>query len=108
MTVAINVIRILSGLLNLYSLLIIARCVTSFFPQYRYNRYVMILYKITEPILAPVRVLLWKIEALRRITFDLSPVAVMLAIQIILKILNYVIWFIYPFGRLGYPGNFVI
>ena len=106
MSIAFTIIRSVAGLLNVFSMLILVRCVMSFFPQYRYNKFVLILFKITEPVLAPVRVLLWKIDVLRGIPFDLSPIAVMFAIQMIIRGLNFIARFFLPIHGIGYYGNY--
>ena len=70
------------GLLQLYSFVIIARAVASFFPinpSSPFAPVVNVLYRLTEPVFAPVRRVLPPMGAL-----DLAPLVVLLVINFIL------------------------
>lgn len=75
--------RLLYGVLNLYELVIIARVVISWVNADPYNPIVRFIYKITEPILAPIRQLI----PTERIGLDLSPLVVILILQLIQRVL---------------------
>ncbi len=68
--------EILQRLLELSELVLLVRCVMSFFP---YNEFYGFLYKITEPLLAPIRNLLSK-TPIGGGMFDFSPVVAILLI----------------------------
>lgn len=73
------------SLLNLFSLAIFARAILSFFPISPSSPVASIaqfLYRITEPVLAPVRRVLPPMGGL-----DLSPLVVIIGIQILTSIL---------------------
>lgn len=65
--------------LTIYTWLIIARALVSWVNPDPYNRIVIFLYRVTEPILAPIRRNLpWRWQGI-----DLSPVVALLAIILI-------------------------
>ncbi len=68
--------KILDIALSLYMWILIARAVISWVNPDPYNPIVMFLYRITEPVLAPVRRWL----PFRNLGIDLSPMIVILAI----------------------------
>ena len=68
--------RILEIVLTLYMWIIVFRAVISWVNPDPYNKIVIILYRVTEPALRPIRrILPW-----RNMGIDLSPIVVMLAI----------------------------
>jgi YggT family protein len=71
------------GILNIYELIIFARVILSWVNADPYNPIVRFIHDITEPVLAPVRQLL----PTERIGLDLSPLVVILIIQLIQRIL---------------------
>ena len=77
--------NIVAQLLSLFSLAIFARAILSFFPMRPGSPIAPVaqfLYRITEPVLAPVRRVLPSMGGL-----DLSPLVVILGIQILTGIL---------------------
>ncbi|MGV8057774.1 MAG: YggT family protein [Smithellaceae bacterium] len=68
--------RILDIVLTLYMWVIIFRAVISWVNPDPYNKIVILLYRITEPVLRPVR----RLVPLRNVGIDLSPMIVMLVI----------------------------
>lgn len=75
--------RLLYGILNLYELIIFARVILSWVNADPYNPIIRFIHDITEPVLAPIRQLL----PTERIGLDLSPLVVILIIQLIQRIL---------------------
>lgn len=72
----IAVAKVLEIVLTLYMWIIIFRALISWVNPDPYNKIVILLYRITEPVLGPVRrILPW-----RNMGIDLSPIIVMLAI----------------------------
>jgi len=68
--------RIIDIVLTLYMWLIIARAVISWVNADPYNKIVIFLYRVTEPVLRLVR----RIIPFRNVGIDLSPIIVILAI----------------------------
>lgn len=68
--------RILDIILTVYMWIIIFRAVISWVNADPYNKIVIFLYRVTEPVLRPVR----RIIPLRNVGIDLSPVLVILII----------------------------
>lgn len=78
----IGFISFLISLLRIYSIVIIIRVLMSWFVQDPYrNRLYMLLIKITEPVLGPIR------RIMPHMGLDLSPVVVIIIIQIISSLL---------------------
>ncbi|HOZ02137.1 MAG TPA: YggT family protein [Candidatus Syntrophosphaera sp.] len=75
-------IRLLIDLLQIYNIAIIVRAVLSWFTQDRNNKIYEILYKITEPVLGPIRRVLPATGG-----FDFSPVVAMIAVQVVIGLL---------------------
>lgn len=79
---------ILLGILRVYELLLIARAILSWFPML--GGVVMdMLYSVTEPVLSPIRNLLWKIPALQSFPIDLSVLVAFLVIDVIRTVVFY-------------------
>ena len=72
------VIIILCRLLEIYEIVILARCIMSFFG---YNKVYEILYELTEPVLKPVRSLLNK-TPLGNMPLDFSPAIAIILIGV--------------------------
>ena len=73
----------LNALINVYEFMLIARALISWFPIDMGNPIVSFLYSMTEPVLAPVRNLLFKIPALRNIPIDFSVIVVFMLLSIV-------------------------
>ncbi len=65
-------IQIINTIFRLYSYLILARIFLTWIPIDRYNPIVQFIYKVTEPVLAPFRIIL----PLGGMGLDLSPIIV--------------------------------
>ena len=72
-------IEIINLVFRLYSYAILARIVLSWIPLERNNLVVQFIYKITEPILAPFRIIL----PLGDMGLDLSPIIVFFLINLL-------------------------
>jgi YggT family protein len=69
--------KVIDIVLTLYMWIIIFRAVISWVNPDPYNQIVIILYRITEPVLGPIRRML----PIRNIGLDFSPIIVILAIM---------------------------
>lgn len=78
------VISLFLLLLQLYSFVLLARVLMSWFPNLdRSNPIVQLIYDITEPVLRPVREMLPPVSGL-----DLSPLVVFLGISVLMQVLR--------------------
>uniref|UniRef100_A0A7C4NVT5 YggT family protein n=1 Tax=Thermodesulfobacterium geofontis TaxID=1295609 RepID=A0A7C4NVT5_9BACT len=76
-------IQLIDLLLSIYIWIIIARAIISWITPYPYHPLVRFLYKVTEPILAPIRKIIPPIGGI-----DISPVIVIFIIFIIKNLLH--------------------
>jgi len=78
-----EIIRLLNDLLGLYSLVLLARIILTWFPNVdRSNQIVNFLYQITEPVLEPVRRTIPPLG-----NMDISPIVVFVGIRILQSLL---------------------
>lgn len=75
------------ALLGIYEYLFIARAIISWFPMIHGNPLVDFLYSITEPILAPIRAVLWKIPGMADLPLDFSLLIAYLLIEVFRRII---------------------
>lgn len=80
------VINALIKLLDIVRFLILARVIISWLPI-GYNRFIEMLYTLTEPILAPIRNLIHKSMGDRGFMIDFSPIVAFLLINLIQKMI---------------------
>ena len=73
----------LSKLIGLYEIALLIRIVLSWVPHNPYNQAIRFLYKITDPVLNPVRKIIPPFKGI-----DLSPVVVFFALGIIKKMVG--------------------
>lgn len=73
------------GIIEIYELIILVRCILSFFP---YSGIYEFLVKVTEPVLRPIRDIMLK-TPLGNMPFDFSPVIAMLLIGVVERCLVY-------------------
>jgi YggT family protein len=70
-------VRLIASLIDLYSLVVLAAVVMSWVPAARHNRLGLIVYRLTEPALAPIRRALPPLGGL-----DLSPLVLLLGLRL--------------------------
>lgn len=80
----------LSYLLDLVIWLVLIRCILSWIPNF-YNKFVEIIYKLTDPVLLPVQKLINRLMGGRPIVIDLSPIVVFFLIQYVIKPVIYML-----------------
>lgn len=78
-----TVVSIILWLLNLLSLMIIVRALLSWFYQVGRDPWTRLLVDLTEPILAPIRSVLSRLIS---IPLDLSPIAALLLISLLQRL----------------------
>lgn len=80
-------ITVLLSLLNIYSLLVLARVLLSYFPNVDYEHPVVrFLYDVTEPVLSPIRQFL-RSQFPNMGPFDFSPLVLLIGIMIFERII---------------------
>ena len=83
-----SIVRSLAySLLNLLQLAMLVRAIMSWIPSLRGSTLDGILYQITEPVIGPVRMLLWNIPAMRNFPLDISFLATYIIIDILMMML---------------------
>lgn len=75
------VIQLVQTLFEVYSFILLARVLTSWFQVDPYNPVIRILYQLTEPLLAPIRRLLPQTGMM-----DFSPIVAFIAIMVVERI----------------------
>lgn len=86
------IIQIINAIFRIYSYLIIARIFLSWIPLDHYNPIVQFIYKVTEPILAPFRIII----PLGGMGFDLSPIIVFFLLNLLQRgLINLLINIVY-------------
>jgi len=86
------IINLISTIIRIYSYLILARVLLSWFSVDYHNPIVQFIYKVTEPVLAPFRIML----PLGRMGLDLSPIIVFFLLNLLQRsIINILIRFTY-------------
>ena len=83
---------LIKALYYFYTLLEYARCILSWLPIGQNNIFVRILVAITEPIMGPIRKLIYKSPLGRGMMVDFSPVLALLVIMFIYRILASIIY----------------
>jgi YggT family protein len=74
-------------LLELVQWLIFARVIVSWLPIDKSNQFIVFLYQITEPILAPIRKLISKSSMGSGLMVDFSPIIAFLLISFLMRML---------------------
>jgi len=82
--------NVISRALDIYVLIVLIRCIMSWLLPGTYNRFVQIIYELTEPPLAFIRRYVPSLGM-----FDLSAIILVFAVQILNSVLYYVFLFIF-------------
>jgi YggT family protein len=78
--------RLVRFLFDAAELILLIRVVISWLPVNRDHRLVVLLYQITEPVLAPIRSIIRRSAAGQRMIFDFSPLIAFILLAIIRNI----------------------
>lgn len=84
----IFVVAFVVAILNVLELLLVVRCLMSWFPQVQASSIYDFIYSVTEPMLRPIRSFLMRFEALRMMPFDFS-VLIAFAILVFIRSMLY-------------------
>ena len=80
---------LLIKLLNAYTLIIFIQCLMSWFPGARYSKPYEILSMLTEPVVGPIREVLFKFID---IPIDFSPIVVIFIITLLQRLIITIAW----------------
>lgn len=83
-----NLVRVVDWLIYLLSILIVVKALISWLPFLRGGKFDSFLTTMTEPVVAPVRHLLWKVKITRELPVDFSPFIAICLLYVIKDILN--------------------
>lgn len=87
-------IRLINSLFSIIQLFILIECIASWIPQLRDNKFMNVVYTITNPILTPFRTLQNRI--FQGSPIDFSPIIALFAFdflkQIIIRIVSMLLW----------------
>ncbi|MEM0286300.1 MAG: YggT family protein [Candidatus Methanomethyliaceae archaeon] len=82
-----SIVQVIDLFLTIYIWIIIARAIISWINPYPYHPIVNFLYKITEPILSPLRKIIPPIGGI-----DFTPIIVILGIYFLKNLLQYLVF----------------
>lgn len=82
-----TIVTVLSIIFSLFELCMLARAILSWIPGARDRRAYYFFYKITEPVLRPVRDVIMRWEFARRCPIDLSFLAVIILLSVAQRLL---------------------
>lgn len=83
------IFTLINVILYVFDLLLIVRAICSWVDSFRQSMVYRFAFTVTEPILRPVRDLLFKIEWVRRCPLDLSFLAVVLLVNALMSVTSY-------------------
>lgn len=84
-----QLISLITFAVRIYSLIIIARAIISWVQPNPYNPIVQILYRLTEPVLFPIRKALAK--RMGNIGIDLSPIVAIVLLNVFVALVRWVL-----------------
>ena len=88
-SIAVSLFRLISFGVWIYTLVIIARAIISWVQPNPYNPIVQALYRLTEPVLFPIRKVLAK--RIGNIGIDLSPIVAIIFLRVFLWLIGLVL-----------------
>ncbi len=81
----------LVSVISTFQFIMIIRAVLSWFPKVRDTKFFRLLHIITDPVISPMRNLLFKISWIRRLPIDLSFLATYLFLELVVTFLTFLI-----------------
>jgi YggT family protein len=82
-----SIVYLLARLIDIYSLVIIVRAIISWVQPNPYNPIVQLLYRVTEPVLYPIRRMLFRYRGMRNTGIDFSPFIAIIMLYVLKSIL---------------------
>ncbi len=81
-----RLVLLIGTLIDVVEWLVIIRCILSWFPNFQ-NGFTELIYKVTEPLLAPVRRVLERFIRPGALMIDLSPIILYLLLGLVRRLL---------------------
>lgn len=82
------IIYLISALISIYASVLLIYCITTWFIHDPSNLFLKALSSVTEPLLKPIRTLLYRFEFFRNSPIDFSSLMLFFILQIITNLLN--------------------
>ncbi len=82
-----SIVYLLARLIDIYTIVIIVRAIISWVQPNPYNPIVQLLYRVTEPVLYPIRRVLFRYRGMRNTGIDFSPFIAIIMLYILKSIL---------------------
>ena len=82
-----SIVYLLARLIDIYTIVIIVRAIISWVQPNPYNPIVQLLYRVTEPVLYPIRRMLFRYRGMRDTGIDFSPFIAIIMLYVIKSIL---------------------
>lgn len=79
--------HLLAWLIDIYMIVIVVRAIISWVQPNPYNPIVQLLYRVTEPVLYPIRRMLFRYRSMRNTGIDFSPFIAFILLLILKRIL---------------------
>lgn len=89
-----TIVVVLEVLLSALDFLLLVRAVCSWVPDFRNSVVYNISFRITEPVLKPVRNMMWKMGWARRLPIDVSFLAVCIITLMLQKLVPYLFYLV--------------
>ena len=90
---AILLTQIVNAIFKILQIAIILECIASWIPQLKYNSLMDIVYKVTNPILEPIREM--QNRFIQGLPIDFSPIIAFLVIGVLRNLIIQVVWIIF-------------
>ncbi len=81
-----KLLYLIATLIDIVEWLVIIRCILSWFPSFQ-NGFTELVYKLTEPLMAPVRNLLFRFIRPGAMMLDVSPIVLYLLLELVRRLL---------------------
>ena len=82
-----SIVYLLARLIDIYTIVIIVRAIISWVQPNPYNPIVQLLYRVTEPVLYPIRRMLFRYRGMRDTGIDFSPFIAIIMLYVLKSIL---------------------
>lgn len=82
-----SIVYLLARLIDIYTIVIIVRAIISWVQPNPYNPIIQLLYRVTEPVLYPIRRMLFRYRGMRDTGIDFSPFIAIILLYILKSVL---------------------
>jgi YggT family protein len=82
-----SIVYLLARLIDIYTIVIIIRAIISWVQPNPYNPIIQLLYRVTEPVLYPIRRMLFRYKGMRDTGIDFSPFIAIILLYVLKSVL---------------------